>query len=278
MSSALLSLPLAFSLLAFPLSSAQIIDSQTGAICEPQPTDMNSVRAKAETGDAVAEYQLGRSMLSPHPTDSEFASAMPWFRRSAEHGYAPAEYMYGGMFREGRWKNPQQLVYWWTEAGEQGNVHAQLWLGVSYEQGRDGVERSYSKAVKWLSMAAKQGQPDAQVTLGQMYADGEGVSQDYGSAAYWYRKAADHTIDLGGAGVGANSLAQLYEHGHATALDYVFVYLWYAYTDDLDKLREIAEQMNPNQIADSQRKVRAWLSHRLACQSTRPVSWASDAK
>jgi TPR repeat protein len=65
-------------------------------------------------------------------------------------------------------------------------------------------------------MAAKQGQPDAQVALGQMYENGEGVPQDYGLAAHWYRKAADHTMALGGAGVGANSLVQLYEDGHAT--------------------------------------------------------------
>ncbi len=158
----------AFPLLALESSSAQTINPQTGAICEPQPSDMNAVRSKAEAGDAAEEYELGRSMLSPRPTDSEFVSAMPWFRRSAEQGYAPAEYMYGSIFREGRWKNPQQLVYWWTKAAEQGNVHAELWLGVFYEQGQNGVERNYPEAFKWLSMAAKQGQPDAQVTLGQM--------------------------------------------------------------------------------------------------------------
>ena len=136
----------AFSLLAVPASSAQIINPQTGAVCEPQPTDMDAVRNKAETGDASAEYELGRSMLSTMPTDSELASAMPWFRRSAEQGYAPAEYMYGDIFREGRWENPKQLAYWWTKAAEQGNIDAQLWLGVFYEQGRNDLERDYVEA------------------------------------------------------------------------------------------------------------------------------------
>ncbi len=191
----------AFSLPAVTASSAQTVNPQTGTVCEPQPTDMDGVRSKAETGDASAEYELGRSMLSPRPTDSEFASAMPWFRRSAEQGYAPAEYMYGSVFREGRWRDPKQLVYWWTKAAEQGNVLAQFWLGAFYEEGRYGVKRDYVEALEWLSMATKQGQPDAQVMLGQMYENGEGVPQDYGLAAYWYRKAADHTIELGGAGV-----------------------------------------------------------------------------
>src|SRR6266550_1981090 len=161
--------------LASTLSSTQQIDLQSGAVCEPHPSDMRAVQEKAEAGDAVAEYEVGRSMLGLKPTDYEVATAMPWFRRSAEQGYAPAEYVYGGIFREGRWKNPQQLVYWWTKAADQGEVRAQLWLGVSYEQGQDGIKCDYLQAFKWLSMAAEQGQPDAQVTLGQMYEDGEGI-------------------------------------------------------------------------------------------------------
>ena len=258
-------------LLAVPGSSAQTVNPQTGAVCEPQPTDMESVRSKAETGDASAEYEMGRSMLSPRPTDSELALAMPWFRRSAEQGYAPAEYTYGAVFREGGWENSDQLVYWWTKAAEQGNIQAQLWLGVYYEQGRDGVKQDYVEAIKWLSVAAKQGQPDAQFTLGQMYENGEGVPQDYRLAAYWYRKAADQTIDLGGAGQGANGLAQLYQDGHATPQDYVFVYLGYAYVH-ADGMRDVAQKMNASQIADAQRRVSAWEKPRVPCPPTAATS------
>src|SRR5580704_11683726 len=259
----------AFCLPAVPASSAQAVNPQTGVVCEPQdPTDMDAVRSKAEAGDASAEYELGRSMLSQRPTDSEFASAIPWFRRSAKQGYAPAEYMYGDIFREGRWKDPKQLVYWWTKAAEQGDVHAQLWLGAHYEQGRQGIERDYLKALKWLSMAAKQGQTDAQVAFGQMYENGEGVRRDYGMAAYCYRKAADHTLDLGGAGRGANSLAELYQDGHATSQDYVFVYLWYAYTQDKDGMQEVAHNMSASQLADAQRRVRKWIEPGLPCPAT----------
>jgi TPR repeat protein len=259
----------AFSQLAVRVSPAQTVNPQTGAVCEPWPADMNAVRSKAEAGDASAEYELGRSMLNPRPTESELASAMPWFRRSAEQRYAPAEYMYGGFFREGRWENPKELVYWWTKAAEQGNIHAQLWLGVFYEQGRDGVKHDYVQAFKWLSMAAKQGQPDAQVALGQIYENGESVPQDYELAAYWYRKAADHTIDLGGAGVGANSLAQLYHDGHATPQDYVFVYLGFAHLQDADGMRDVAHKMNASQIADAQGKVRAWVKTGVPCPPNR---------
>jgi TPR repeat protein len=223
---------------------------------------MSAVREMAEAGDAVAEYEVGRSMLGPTPTDYEVAAAMPWFRRSAEQGYASAEYIYGDMFREGRWKNPQQLVYWWTKAAEQGEVRAQLWLGVFYEHGQNGVERDYLQAFKWLSMAAKQGQPDGQVTLGQMYEDGEGIPQDYLLAAYWYRKAGAYVPDLGGAGAGLNSVA--HPEGHATQEDYVFVYVWFAVAGDADGLRNVTKKMNTNQLTEAQRRTIGWFHPRFS--------------
>ena len=245
----------AFCLLISPLSLTQHIDPRSGAVCEATPADMRTVRERAEAGDAAAEYELGRSMLGPKQTYYDVAAAMPWFRRSAEQGYAPAKYIYGSTFREGRWQNPQQLVYWWTKAAEQGEVRAQLWLGVSYEQGQNGVERDYRQAFKWLSIAAKQGQPDAQVTLGQMYEYGEGIRENYRVAAYWYRKAADHVPNLGGAGVGLSSLMQLYQEGHATQEDYVFVYVGFADFGDADGLRDVTKKMNSKQLAEAQHRI-----------------------
>ena len=113
-------------------------------------------------------------------------------------------------------------------------------------------------------MAANQGQPDAHITLGQMYENREGVPQDFKLAAYWYRKAADHTVDLGGAGLGANSLAQLYRDGHTTPQDYVFVYLGYAYLQDANGMRDVAQKMNASQIADAQSNPCATVAQRNA--------------
>jgi hypothetical protein len=51
------------------------------------------------------------------------------------------------------------------------------------------------------------------------------------------------------------ALPELYEHGHATPLDYVFVYVWYARTDAADELHDVAKKMSITQIADAQRRV-----------------------
>jgi uncharacterized protein len=57
---------------------------------------------------------------------------------------------------------------------------------------------------------AANGNPDAENSLGQMYQDGKGVKQSYVTASKWYRKAAEHVPDLGGAGQGRNNLGLLY--------------------------------------------------------------------
>ena len=45
--------------------------------------------------------------------------------------------------------------------------------------------------------------------LGRKYALEEGVEQNYKVAAEWYRRAAEHIPDLGGAGQGRNELGLL---------------------------------------------------------------------
>jgi TPR repeat protein len=99
-----------------------------------------------------------------------------------------------------------------------------------------------------------------------MYEDGEGVPADNALAAHWYRKAADHAPDLGGAGQGLNSLARFYREGHATPEDYVYVYVLYASYSDAEGMRAIARKMNTDQLADAQRRAGAWNSP--TCQST----------
>jgi uncharacterized protein len=256
-------------LLPSAFSQMPRIDRQSGAVCEDKVVDAKILQEKAEAGDAIAEYEMGSSIADSNNDHSDLELAMPWFRGSAEQGYAPAEYMYGSYFGKGRWQNFPQLIHWWTKAAEQGEVRAQLWLGVLYEQGasKDGVERDYVRAFKFLSMAAKQGNPDAQVTLGQMYEDGEGVPENYVQAAYWYRKAADYASDLGGAGAATNALAMLYETGRATAQDYPYVYAWYAFRDDTNAMRRLAQKMDAKQLAKAERLAKERLLDRPLCSS-----------
>jgi hypothetical protein len=98
-----------------------------------------------------------------------------------------------------------------------------------------------------------------------MYEDGEGVKQSYVLAANWYRKAAEHVPDLGGAGQGRNNLGLLYLEGRGVPLDYVQAYVWFrlAIGDvsncaSASNLSSATQQMTPAQIVEAERKVEDW--------------------
>jgi TPR repeat protein len=73
---------------------------------------------------------------------------------------------------------------------EQGNADAQFHLGLKYALA-DGLAQDFGQAAKWYRKAAEQNHPLAQCNLGAMYAGGQGVPQDEGAAESWFSKAAE---------------------------------------------------------------------------------------
>lgn len=141
-----------------------------------------------------------------------------------------------------------------------GDVGAQFWLGVAYQQGWPG-KTDIQKALKWFRRAAARGNPDAQNSLGRMYEDGEGVEQNHILAAEWYRKAADHVPDLGGAGQGRNNLGLLYMKGLGVPKDYIQAYMWFSLANSGTNLSYARAQMTPAQILEAERMAKEWKSH-----------------
>ena len=80
-------------------------------------------------------------------------------------------------------------------SAEQGYADAQFNLGLAYYRG-EGVSQDYTQAVSWYRKAAEQGVAAAQYNLGVCYYKGEGVSQDYVQAVSWWCKAAEQGHSL----------------------------------------------------------------------------------
>jgi uncharacterized protein len=74
---------------------------------------------------------------------------------------------------------------------ETGDARAQFYLGLMYEIGR-GVPQDYATAVYWYRRAANQGETTAQYRLGLLFDKGQGVSQNYIEAHMWLNLAAAH--------------------------------------------------------------------------------------
>ena len=73
---------------------------------------------------------------------------------------------------------------------EQGDANAQLELGNRYYNG-EGVAEDAGRAAQWYRKAADQGDATAQRILGYLYQAGDGVARDAREAARWYHNAAE---------------------------------------------------------------------------------------
>lgn len=110
-----------------------------------------------------------------------------------------------------------------TAKAEAGDVSAQYSLGMMYATG-EGVTQNYQQAVYWWQKAAERGNTAAQFDLGVMYANGEGVTQDYVQAHKWWNIASTN--------------------GHLKAREY---------------RGPLAKVMTSKQITEAQRLAKEWL-------------------
>ena len=119
------------------------------------PAEVEQLRARAEQGDADAQFNLGCVYDNGEGVAQDVREAARWFRLAADQGHTDAQYL----------------------------------LGAKYDYGR-GVGQDDREAVRLYRLAADQGCESAQRTLGGMYRDGRGVAQDDREAAHW-RDLAD---------------------------------------------------------------------------------------
>jgi len=87
----------------------------------------------------------------------------------AEAGDASAQYSLGMMYAtgEGVPQNYQQAVYWWQKAAERGKAAAQFDLGVMYANG-EGVTQDFVQAHKWWNIASTNGHQKAREYRGSL--------------------------------------------------------------------------------------------------------------
>ncbi len=131
------------------------------------------------------------------------------------------------------------------------------------------VSRNDLKSIvglKWKSLnvyvCAHRGIAWAQYQLATKYVLGsDGLTQDYGKAAKWYRKAAEQGIAKA-----QHNLAWMYEKGQGSHRDLVEAYKWHSLAASLgsphgvgprDRLKD---SMTPEQIAEAERRVVEWKS------------------
>lgn len=201
---------------SFGFSVRPVIENSEGSISD-------GLLAKANKGDARAQYQLGER----YENEENNTEALKWYRKSAEQGYDAAQNILGVVYQHGDFGVSQdylEAVKWYRKAAEQGNTDSQVSLGLLYGDGGGApqVPQDYSEAVKWFRKAAEGGDDDGQLFLAWYYDQGKGVTQNYTEAVKWYRKSAEQ----------GNKTAQLrlgvcYDNGYGVTKDTSEAVKWY---------------------------------------------------
>ena len=137
---------------------------------------------------------------------------------------------------------------------EQGNVEAQLRLGLMYHKGL-GVTADSAKAMKWLRLAADQENAQAQFVLAGIY----WWRPDYAEAFKLFQRSAEH-----GYGYAQDYLGSMYALGQGVPVDNVQAYLWHdraaaqGVQNAAEKRDLIAKLLTPDEIAQAQKLAQEW--------------------
>lgn len=205
-------------------ASSEGLNSQPVDGAEALPADepvevlsaaLSSLMAQAESGDPVAQRELGKLYLAGDGVIRDAAAAHEWLQEASVGSDPEAEYL----------------------------------LGTLYEAG-DGIQQDPLLAMAWYMSAAESGQPDASLRLGRIYRDGDLWPQSYPDAAEQFRRAAD----LGSADA-EFELANLYSNGLGVERSPLLAYIWFSRSAErghdlaAEKATELAVQLTPEQLA-----------------------------
>lgn len=114
----------------------------------------NDWQARAETGEAEAQYWLGNAYLRGNEVAIDTKKAVTWFEKAAKTGHPKSQYKLGYVYFTGK-----------------------------------GVKKDYEKAYRWLHKSANRDYAPAQFFLAKLYSTGKGTQQDYQKAVFWLDKA-----------------------------------------------------------------------------------------
>lgn len=141
---------------------------------------------------------------SDDPDAAERRANAKRIREAAEDGDVKAQLALGLMHAtggQGVRHSYKDAAKWFKAASAQGDAHATYYLGVLYSIGK-GVDQDSDEALRLFRAAAAKNDPAAMVAIGDAYNDGDGVSEDAKQAYSWYKRAAEMNYPRGQTMVG----------------------------------------------------------------------------
>ena len=133
----------------------------------PTP-DTTGTRARAEAGDANAQFALWLDYEEAEGRSQDFVQAALWYRKAADQNHALAQCHLALMYAKGQGvpRDEAEAARWLRKAADQGDPGAQFHLGIRCHRSSVGWPRvnaseSRIEAYAWLCLAAAQGYKDS---------------------------------------------------------------------------------------------------------------------
>lgn len=179
-----------------PLDFSQLQGGGGGvSVGEHVASQIDSIRYKAEHGDAKYQYAYGVCYEKGWGVEQDAKEALAWYRKAAAQENGPAYNSIGNFYRMGTGvpADPKQAFEWYKKGADKKDDQAMLNLGNCYFYGM-GVDKDEKIAVQWWAAAADAGNVYAISQMGDCYYYGIGTEKDLTKAVEYLTKAADHNI------------------------------------------------------------------------------------
>ena len=151
-----------------------------------------SMRELAESGNAHAQYFMGKLYRDGPLLPPDWVMARYWFDKAAKQGYAAAQYALGKLYLsdDASVHDSALGIQWLEHAAYNGNHDASYRLGKEYMRG-EAVRKDTRKAMDHIYTSAQAGNPHAQYLLGKLLLQGKMVERDKEEGIQWLSQAAE---------------------------------------------------------------------------------------
>ncbi len=157
--------------------------AEAGKFAEAQ----SKLKKSAELGYAVAQFELGKAFQSV----GQSAEAIKWFEAAGNQGNFDAMHALGRLYASGAADVPRNLLKakeWLEKSAATGNAEGNTLVGILFENYPMGENMKW--ALHHLQIAADMGYAPAQAELGRLYIEGKDVQHDNAKALDLLNKAA----------------------------------------------------------------------------------------
>lgn len=148
--------------------------------------DVADLTARAEAGEAGAQFLLAHAYDYGRGAPKDKASALTWYRRAAEQGHVDAQNSLGSILQED--KRYAEALQWYTRAAAQGSAEGISNEAYLHDLGL-GVPQDRQKGFVLYARAAALGWSPAMWNIANMYAQGQLGPADELLACVWTVRA-----------------------------------------------------------------------------------------